>query len=254
MSDASERSPVAAQRVEYGVDAPDVVRNLALGGLGALAAGALVYRLAQRSRPTAARLLLGWGTLNGLVCLASAGLMLWSSKVGKARELDRLLDAFPWRGDERVLDIGPGRGALLVRAARRLDAGYAVGVDVWRAEDQSGNSPQATRSNMRAEGVGDRVTLLSGDARHLPFPDRAFDIVVSSLTLHNIGAAPERAQAVREIARVLKPGGRVALLDFQHTAEYESVLRDHGFHDVLRSQRSFGMYPPVRAVTARQRS
>ena len=146
------------------------MRNLALGGVGALAAAGLLYRLVGRSRPAAARLLLGWGTLNGLACLACAGLMLWSSKVGKARELERLLAAIPWRGDEVVLDVGPGRGALLVRAARRLTAGRAVGVDLWRVEDQSGNSPEATRSNARTERVGDRVALVSGDARQLPFP------------------------------------------------------------------------------------
>jgi arsenite methyltransferase len=254
MSDANDRPPAAAPRVGYGVDAPGVVRNLALGGLGALAAAALLYRLAGRSRPVVARLSLGWGTLNGLGCLASAGLMLWSSKVGKARELDRLLDTIPWRGDEAVLDVGPGRGALLVRAARRLITGHAIGADLWREQDQSGNRPEATRSNARAEGVGDCVALVSGDARHLPFAGGVFDVVVSSLTLHNIADTAERAGAVREIARVLKPGGRVALLDFQHTEEYERILGNCGLREALRSQRSFGMYPPVRVVTARQPS
>jgi len=55
------------------------------------------------------------------------------------------------------------------------------------------------------------------------------------------------AQAVGEIARVLEPGGRLTRPDFQHTDEYERVLREHGRHDVARS---FGMYSPVRVVTA----
>jgi arsenite methyltransferase len=96
--------------------------------------------------------------------------------------------------------------------------------------------------------------LVGGDARRLPFSDRVFDVVFFSLTLHNIGQAAERAQAVREAARVLKAGGRVALLDFQHTDEYERALREHGLQDVVRTERSFGMYPPVRAVTGRQPS
>lgn len=161
-----------------------------------------------------------------------------------------------WKGGlcegGRVLDVVPGRGSLLIRAARRLTIGRVVGVDLWRTEDQSGNSPEAARSNANSEGVGDRIALVSGDARHPPFLDGVFDAVVSSLTPHDIGAAADRALAVREVARVLRPGGRVALLDFQYTDEYKRVLRDCGLHDVLGSQRSFNMYPPVRAVTARQ--
>src|SRR5262245_54481501 len=90
-----ERPPAPARRADYGIDAPEVVRGLALGGLGALAAAALLHELVGRSRPTVGRLLLGWGALNGLACLASAGLMLWSSRAGKGHELDRLLDGIP---------------------------------------------------------------------------------------------------------------------------------------------------------------
>jgi arsenite methyltransferase len=211
-----------------------------------------LFRMAGRSRPRAARPLPGWGTLNGLVCFASAGMMLLSSKIGKARQLERLLDGIPWHGGERALEVGPGRGSLLIRAARRLTADRVVSVDLWRGEDQSGNSPEAAGSNAKAEGVGHQIAQVSGDARHVRFPVRVFDVVVSSLTLHNLGSAAERAQAVREVARVLKLGGLVALLDFRYTDEYKRVLRGRGLHDVPSSHCSFDMYPPVRAVTARQ--
>jgi arsenite methyltransferase len=54
----------------------------------------------------------------------------------------------------------------------------------------------------------------------LPFEERTFDIVASSLTLHNIRGRVGREQAVREIVRVLKPGGIVSILDIARTGEY----------------------------------
>jgi ubiquinone/menaquinone biosynthesis C-methylase UbiE len=94
------------------------------------------------------------------------------------------------------------------------------------------------------------VKLETGDMRRMPFDEATFDVVVSSLALHNIPDAAERAQAVREIARVLKPGGRVALLDFQHTSEYAQALRELSWAGVELSGPQFLMFPPVRVVTA----
>jgi ubiquinone/menaquinone biosynthesis C-methylase UbiE len=133
------------------------------------------------------------------------------------------------------LDVGCGRGLLLIGAARRLTTGRAVGVDIWQAEDLSGNRPEATRENARREGVVDRVDVRDGDARQLPFPDATFDVVVSGMALHNIYQAAQRQQAVREVARVLKPGGHVAVVDIRHTGEYARVLRECGLQDVKRS-------------------
>src|SRR5678816_1836505 len=97
----------------------------------------------------------------------------------------RLLDQLHLRGDERILDLGCGRGAVLLMAAQYLTTGRAVGVDLWRSLDQSGNSLEATRRNAIAEGVADRVELHTGDMTALPFEDNSFDVVVSSLAIHN---------------------------------------------------------------------
>jgi ubiquinone/menaquinone biosynthesis C-methylase UbiE len=175
--------------------------------------------------------------------------MVWSSKVGKKREIQKLLDAYPWRGDETVLDVGPGRGLLLISAAKRLTTGKAIGVDIWQSEDQSDNRPNNTWRNARAEGVAKRIELKDGDARKLPFENSSFDVVVCSLTLHNIYNPDERAKAVHEIDRVLKPGGHALILDFQHTGQYEQVLRDAGWRDIRRTGPHLGMFPPVRWVT-----
>jgi ubiquinone/menaquinone biosynthesis C-methylase UbiE len=128
--------------------------------------------------------------------------------------------------------VGCGRGLLLVGAARRLTTGKAVGIDVWRQEDLGDNRPEATLENARREGVADRVEVKDGDARQLSFADASFDVVVSGLVLHNITNRADREQAVREIARVLKPGGHVALVDINYTRSYVRVLRACGLDEL----------------------
>jgi ubiquinone/menaquinone biosynthesis C-methylase UbiE len=146
--------------------------------------------------------------------------------------------ALRWRGDEAVLDVGCDRGLLLIGAAKRLTTGKAVGVDIWQAGDLSGNRPEAAQANATLEGVSDRVEVKHGDARRLPVADGTFDVVVTEAVLHNIYTAAERDMAVREIARVLKPGGRLLIGDVRHTGWYARVLRQRGLDDVRRSPES----------------
>jgi ubiquinone/menaquinone biosynthesis C-methylase UbiE len=214
------------ERPDYGIDAPPVIRNLLLFG-GAGAAVALVILLLGVPPWWGTSLLIA-GILLALNCWLNAAVMLYYSKIAKVRARERFLDLVPWHGDEAVLDVGCGRGLLLLAAARRLTTGKAVGVDLWQNVDLSGNRPEATLENARREGVAERVEVKDGDARQLPFADAAFDVVVSGLALHNIPDAAGREKAIREIARVLKPGGHVALVDIQYTGDYLRVLRDCG--------------------------
>jgi ubiquinone/menaquinone biosynthesis C-methylase UbiE len=70
--------------------------------------------------------------------------------------------------------------------------------------------------------------------RALPYPDASFDVVVSSLAIHNIRSNAERKRAIVDGFRVLKPGGRVAIADIRATAMYEEVLRALGALNVER--------------------
>jgi arsenite methyltransferase len=88
--------------------------------------------------------------------------------------------------------------------------------------------------------------------RKLPFEDASVDAVVASLSIHNIYKREGRRQAINETVRVLKPGGRVALMDFEHVKEYGEDLQIAGMQDVHVSELSFWIYPPVRIATARK--
>ena len=223
--------PPPTARADYGLDAPLVVRNLLI--VGALGVISLTTRMLGVWNSYSVFALIGYPLIYaGLSCGAMGLWMIYSSKIGKVRERETYLNKLEWRGNERVLDVGCGRGLFLIGAAKRLTGGgRAVGVDLWQAEDLSGNSPAATIDNARLEGVADRVEVQTADARRLPFADGSFDVVISSMALHNIYNAGERQTAVREIARVLAPGGLVLIVDIRHTTQYAATLRDAGFSD-----------------------
>ena len=235
------------RKLDYGIDAPGVLRNLLVAGsvsvvLGIWLRNASVEWIRQGGAPVLFNMG-GWLIFAGV-------LMLLYVKVGKFVHRDRMLKMISWRGDERVLDVGTGRGLLLIGAAKNLTTGRATGVDVWSNVDLSSNSETNTRKNIELEGVANRVDLKSEDVRQLGFEDGTFDVILSNLCLHNIPDAVGRRQACHEIARVLKPGGTALISDFMKTGEYVAAFRESG----LRVERSapylLDTFPPLRVVRA----
>ena len=237
---------------DYGVDAPPAIRNLTVFSLTSIFAGIVLYLTLRSDSSWIATFLLGCGLLVGGCLLVTTALLVWSSKTGKLKYREQLIDSLALHGAETVLDVGCGRGLLLVAAARQLTTGKAIGVDLWQNADLSGNHPEAMLANALAEGVAERVRLETADMRALPFENQTIDIVVSSLAIHNIPDKEGRAQAVREIARVLKPDGQLALLDIRCTGEYVQTLRALGWPDPQRSGLVFQIFPPVRVVTGKK--
>ena len=221
----------ASIKPDYGIDAPGVVRNLFIVTVVGVSLF-LTARFGLWSGVVAHVALSHAGLFSGLARGFMGCWMLYDSKVGKLRERERLLDLAPWRGDETVLDIGCGRGLLLIGAARRLTTGKATGLDLWQAEDLTGNRPEATLENARREGVPDRVVVQTGDMRKMPFPDASFDVIVSNVTIHNVYEREGREATMREIARVLKPEGHVVLHDIRFVGDYASSPARHGLKDV----------------------
>jgi len=163
---AGDHAGVAGGRGRYGID----------GGLIGVSVFALVLAGAAATGVWAARHLRpGLAALAGVAGAAVAGSAasyLYFTGRGKLSVWAQVLDELSLRGDEHVLDVGCGRGAVLMLAARRFPGGRAVGADLWRRRDQSGNSRAAAERNAAAEGVSERVDIVDADARDLPFPPR----------------------------------------------------------------------------------
>ncbi len=239
------------RKADYGVDAPGVVQGLLIAAISSVLLGVAGYRFLKRRQSRWAKRSLGSGILFGMFFSVPGASMLWSSRIGKLRARDQIMESIPWRGDEMVLDVGCGRGLLLIEAAKHLTTGTAVGIDIWSQTDQSANRPESTWRNALAEEVADRIQVKDADARQLPFDDKSFDTVLSSLVLHNIPDRSGRAQAVQEIARVLKPGGRAVIVDVARTGEYERVLRSAGLQVAV--SRPFFLFSPVARMLMAQK-
>ena len=122
---------------------------------------------------------------------------------GRTR-LDLLLQA-ELRPGHRILDIGCGTGSLAVLAKQRFPEVEVTGVDP---------DPRALeRAGRKARRAGVHVRFDCGFADALDYPDASFDRVCSSFMFHHL-ARDEKAATLRAVRRVLKPGGRLHLLDF----------------------------------------
>jgi arsenite methyltransferase len=229
---------VKRNRASYGVDGGYFgIPIFVLAGAGLLAGDRWAKSRDKRLVGAAAK-------VAAVAVVGVAAGYFYTTGPGKLSVWKELLDDLGLRGDEHVLDIGCGRGAVLIAAALRLPRGRATGVDIWRLRDQTGNSRAATERNAIIEGVGERVEVVDADARDLPFPSESFDVVLSSLALSNITSSEERAKALREAARVLRPGGQMRIVD-DHPERYVPVLQGAGCVDVevrqLDWRTSFGL-------------
>src|SRR5579883_586353 len=166
---------LARHRGDYGFDAPYVPIRLGAAGMAGLVSGGLLTWMVHLLLPGIACLFVG------AFMLLSAGCYVYTTRRGKFHAWATLLTEMQLHGDEQVIDLGCGRGAVLLMAARLLPYGKAYGVDVWQSQDQSGNALATTWHNAELEGVAQRVELHTADMRSLPFAENAFDLVLSSL-------------------------------------------------------------------------
>jgi len=115
-----------------------------------------------------------------------------------------------------VLDIGSGAGTDLLLAARHVGpSGRAIGIDMT-AEMRERARAGAQHCDLR------HVDVLEGDATHLPLEDASVDIVISNGVLNLV---PEKDRAFAEIARVLRPGGRLQVADIVTGVELSEAIR-----------------------------
>jgi len=131
---------------------------------------------------------------------------------GKVRELrQKTANLAQLQPGEMVLDVGCGTGTLVMEVARRVGrAGRVAGIDP--------GSQQIARARAKAARRNAPIEFQIGVIEQLAFPDQTFDVVLSTLMMHHL-PAPLKRQGLAEIARVLKPGGRLVIADFTHKKE-----------------------------------
>jgi arsenite methyltransferase len=225
----------------YGVDAPGVIRNLLLIGVVVL----ILSQLFPEFRIGAAVIQTRYFAWPGAYFSLSGLLMLLYSLWGKYFHRDRMLKLFPWTGSEAVLDVGAGKGLLMIGAAKKLTSGLSTGIDVWSTRDLSGNTADAALRNARLEGVEHLVAVETEDVMEMHFPDGSFDVVLSNLCLHNIGKREGRDKACREIARVLKSGGVAIIADYKNIRQYKKEFDQLGLQTKLIYSSFFASFPPL---------
>jgi demethylmenaquinone methyltransferase/2-methoxy-6-polyprenyl-1,4-benzoquinol methylase len=105
----------------------------------------------------------------------------------------------------RVLDVASGTAAVAIELARSVPARHVIGVD------QSAEMLAAGNARVTAAGLAERIDLREGRAESLPFADAEFDALTFTYLLRYVD---DPAATMRELARVVRPGGTVAMLEF----------------------------------------
>src|SRR5262249_20032922 len=134
-------------------------------------------------------------------------LLAWLLTHGRERELrEAIIRLAGLEAGNDVLDIGCGTGTLAIAATRHVGStGAVTGIDA--------SPPMIARAIRKAKKAGAPATFQVAVAENLPFPDRRFDVVFSTLMLHHL-PRKTREQCAKEIKRVLKAGGRLVAVDF----------------------------------------
>jgi ubiquinone/menaquinone biosynthesis C-methylase UbiE len=149
--------------------------------------------------------------------------LIWLMTLGRERAFrERLAALAHLRPGESVLDVGCGTGSLAISAKRQVGpAGRVVGIDP---------SPEMIARAIRKAGKARlAVDFQEGIAEALPFADAQFDVVTNTVMLHHLPPSV-RAQAIGEMRRVLKPGGRMLTVDFGQALQKRRgfIARLHG--------------------------
>lgn len=233
-----------SKKAKYGIDAPGVIRNLlVIGVVGAIVTVCFpLIKIGSVEIDTRSFL------LSAVIFMVMGCLMLFYSLYGKFIHRDRMLNLISWTGNEQALDIGTGKGLMMVGAAKRLSTGKSTGIDIWNAEDLTGNNEANAINNARLEGVADKVMVRNENAMQMSFADESFDVVLSNLCIHNIYNNEGRNTACQEIARVLKKGGTAVISDFRHTRQYKKNFDRLGLQAKLLWPNYLSTFPPLRIL------
>jgi len=161
----------------YGFDgSPCIVTFICLTGVLCTGEGFTLFSSPSFLVRIAASVLVLFSLLLLLLC----GSYLYYVRLGKLRRRDAMLSLVDWTGTETVLDIGTGRGLLMIGAAQRLVSGKSIGIDIGDARDMHGNNSRNTLRNAELVGVRDKSEVRNESACRRSFLDVTFDVMVES--------------------------------------------------------------------------
>ncbi|KRL92255.1 class I SAM-dependent methyltransferase [Limosilactobacillus equigenerosi] len=167
-----------------------------------------------------------------IIAIGSAWTYFHTTWYGKYKIVKQAVADSHLASDQRVLDLGTGHGLMLLNVAKYLQVpGQVIGIDIWSQKDQSNNHQSATETNILQAGVSEVAKVQTADMTKLPFDADMFDLVTASLSIHNLKTSA-RKQALAEATRVLKPGGRILIIDIIFSQEYQKQLQALGYHDI----------------------
>ena len=181
----------------------------------------------EASAPTTrGRVLRWWGWVYDLTARFGMRFILGGSERALRQATADLAQLQP---GETVLDVGCGTGTLALVARQRVGpTGRVSGIDP--------SAQLLARARRKATRRGLEINFQPGVIEQLPFPDQSFDVVLSTLMMHHLPDDLKR-QGLAEIARVLKPGGRLLVVDFKRPEEHHDrparpvVPRDNDIQD-----------------------
>ncbi|MEP6465607.1 MAG: class I SAM-dependent methyltransferase [Parafilimonas sp.] len=234
------------KKINYGIDAPKVIRNLLVIGFILSVAAFLPPNLF----PPVSTFLHNSALAPAISLIVGGSLMYAYAKFGKMKHRDRILKLHNWKGDETVLDVGTGLGLLMIGAAKKLTTGKSTGIDIFNKYDLSDNTIEQTKTNAALENVSDKVEILIENILNTNFSNNHFDVILSNLCLHNLYKADERKQACIEINRILKPGGKAIISDFKNTGEYKKTFLSLGMNVQKAGTYFFDTFPPLTIIIA----
>lgn len=213
------------KKINYGIDAPKVIRNLLVIGVLLLV---FSFFLPNDLLPPISIFLSRSSFVLGLSLIIAGFLMITYAKFGKFKQRERIINFQNWKGDEQVLDVGTGLGLLMIGVAKKLTTGKSFGIDIFNTYDLSDNSIEQTKINAKLENVLQKVEILKENILKTNFKDDNFDVIISNLCLHNLNKKDERRQACKEIYRILKPNGKAIISDYKKTNEYKAMFEKLG--------------------------
>ncbi|MFT6563701.1 MAG: SAM-dependent methyltransferase [Actinomycetes bacterium] len=204
----------------YGVDALIVP---ALSVIGAVAFVALGYTEVGFPR--------GVSYIVAGLLVVQIGIYLHTTIRGRFLLWGKVLADAP--SPQRALDVGCGRGMVLIETLVEFPEASGVGLDLWRSRSAKGVARKTLITNATQNGVMDRTSLQIGDMTAMPFPDESFDLVTANIAIHDVdNDETGRRDAVAEILRVTRRGGQIRIVDIHYVGEYRDRLEFLGASDV----------------------